>query len=290
MALVADPQPPGVLFWRGSLEWLTRPCVAVVGTRRATPEGRSLAFELGRDLAGAGICVVSGLALGIDGSTHTGVLRAVGERGFAGPVGLAASGVDVPYPRHHRQLWEDVATHGAVISETLPDRPAEAWRFPLRNRLIAGLVRLVVVVESDIAGGSLHTVEAALARGVDVRAVPGPVRSRASAGTNQLLYDGAGVVRDAQDVLDALGLVRPPGPARVRFGGQAAAAELPGGRESTVLEAVGWTPTSLEQVVARSGCSVPGGRAALASLAAGGLVRQGSGWWVRVGRATPGGR
>jgi DNA processing protein len=203
--LRTDPQPPGVLFWRGDLTWLDRPCVALVGTRRATPDGRTTAFQLGRDLAAAGICVVSGLALGIDGAAHSGALSVHG----AGTVGVAASGVDVAYPARHAELWERVVGHGAVCSETPPGRPAQAWRFPARNRVIAGLSRMVVVVESHASGGSLITAEAAMARGIDVAAVPGPVRSPASEGSNQLLADGPAPVRHAGDILDALGSVTP---------------------------------------------------------------------------------
>lgn len=209
-ALRHDPQPPGVLFWRGDLSHLDRPCVALVGTRRATHDGRATAFELGRDLAAAGVCVISGLALGIDGAAHAGALSMPGS----GTVGVAASGVDVPYPLRHARLWELVVGQGAVCSETPPGQPAQAWRFPSRNRVIAGLSRLVVVVESHATGGSLLTAEAALARGIDVAAVPGPVRSQASAGTNQLLTEGPAPVRHAGDVLDLLGRVSawpPPG-------------------------------------------------------------------------------
>ncbi|MGH9061336.1 MAG: DNA-processing protein DprA, partial [Acidimicrobiales bacterium] len=203
-ALADDPQPPGVIFWRGCLEILEAPCVAIVGTRRCTPDGRATAFELGRDLAAAGVSVISGLALGIDGAAHLGALEAQPGR----PVGVAASGVDVPYPRRHARLWDDVAARGAVVSETSPGAPPQAWRFPSRNRIIVALAELVVLVESHESGGSLITADAALARGRDLRVVPGPVHSPASAGTNQLLYDGAGPVRHAEDVLDCLGLIR----------------------------------------------------------------------------------
>jgi DNA processing protein len=223
VALQADPAPPAVLFWRGDLaRALSRPAVALVGTRRATASGRDTALELGRDLAAAGVCVVSGLALGIDGAAHRGAV-ATGEPGST--IGVAASGVDRVYPRRHAALWDAVVAVGAVVSETPPGRGADAWRFPARNRIIAGLVSMVVVVESHAAGGSLITADAAIARGIEVRAVPGPVRSPASAGTNQLLFDGPGPVRDANDILEGLGLlgivtksprqaVMPPGRAR----------------------------------------------------------------------------
>lgn len=182
---------------------------------------------MGRDLAAAGICVVSGLALGIDGAAHAGALsfgqdvtgstsrRGTGATGAAPapPAGVGASGVDVPYPRRQTRLWEQVAQIGVILSETPPGRPAQAWRFPARNRIIAALSQMVVVVESHQAGGSLITAEAAIYRGIDVRAVPGPVRSPASAGSNQLLHDGPAPVRNAQDVLDGLGIFL-PGPER----------------------------------------------------------------------------
>ncbi|MDQ2727446.1 MAG: DNA-protecting protein DprA, partial [Actinomycetota bacterium] len=173
-----DPHPPGVLFWRGDLGALRQPAVAVVGTRRASPEGRSVAFELGFDLARAGVPVVSGLALGIDGAAHAGALQAwesrlVGTAPAAPTIGVAASGVDVIYPRRHADLWKRVIDSGAVVSETPPGGPPSSWRFPARNRIIVALARMVVVVESHVSGGSLVTVETALARGVEVRAVPG---------------------------------------------------------------------------------------------------------------------
>jgi DNA processing protein len=276
-ALVDDPHPPGVLFWQGSMACLEHPCVAVVGTRNATPDGRAVAYELGRDLAAAGVCVVSGLALGIDGAAHFGALDGLAPEGGAGPVGVAASGVDVPYPRRHARLWGRVAAAGAILSETPPGRPAQAWRFPTRNRVIAGLVRMVVVVESHASGGSLITAEAALERGVEVRVVPGPVRSPASAGSNQLLYDGPGPVRSGRDVLDALGMIRPDSDTGLR--------PVPNRRLSpgaaAVLEATGWRPASVNQIVRRSGTGVAGVQAALDELESGGYVASEGGWWVR---------
>jgi DNA processing protein len=307
-ALANDPQRPGVLFWRGELGHLAHRCVAVVGTRRATHAGRLVAFELGRDLAAAGICVVSGLALGIDGAAHAGALSHRSGSSVTGPAGVAASGVDVPYPRRHAGLWERVVESGVMLSETLPGRPAHPWRFPARNRIIAALAAMVVVVESHAAGGSLITAEAALARGIEVRVVPGPVHSSASAGSNQLLYDGPGPVRNAQDVLDALGILlapRPtPGPVsgstvsrhvrRRTDGGSPApdasapAASGPEGRagsltreERDVLDAVAWQPTLLSQVVDRTGLPVGTASKALDSLEAVGLLGREHHWWVR---------
>jgi DNA processing protein len=265
--------------------------VAIVGTRHATIEGRAVAFELGRDLAAAGVCVLSGLALGIDGAAHTGALSSRDGEGWVGPVGVAASGVDVPYPRRHARLWEEVCDAGAVLSETLPGQPAQAWRFPSRNRVIAGLARMVVVVESHDAGGSLITAEAAMERGIDVRAVPGPVRSPASAGTNQLLYDGAGPVRHVRDVLDGLGVFlseggRSTGPDHSGPGGADGTARL-SAECRAVLAAVGRRPTSVNQVVGASSMAVAAVARALDQLEAAGLVREDGGWWSMGGSSAP---
>lgn len=281
--LVPDPLPPPVLFWRGDLGVLARRCVAVVGTRRCTPGGRRLAWELGRDLAEAGVCVVSGLALGIDGSAHLGACAADAA---GATVGVAASGVDVPYPRRHSALWQRVVERGAVISETAPGGPAQPWRFPARNRVIAGVAEMVVVVESHAHGGSLLTVEAALDRGVEVRAAPGPVHSPASEGTNQLLFEGAGPVRCAADVLDALGEIRSVGHRRTPGCNVAPTPRQAGAvrdrGSGRVLDAIGWEPTSLNRVVARSGLPVSEVADALERLGGSGAVAEERGWWQRL--------
>jgi DNA processing protein len=186
------------------------------------------------------------------------------------------SGLDVVYPPRHHQLWADVAEKGAIFSEYPLGAPPERWHFPARNRIIAGLVSIVVVVESHAGGGSMHTVEAALERDRLVTAVPGPVRSPASAGTNGLLVSGAMPVRDATDVLVALGLRTSD------RAGQSLPAGLPGGDAGVVLEAVGWGPCSLEEIAAH--CGTPLGPVAvhLATLEREGWISQGSGWYERV--------
>ena len=282
-ALEHDPNPPGVLFWKGRLDPLALPSVAIVGTRNATPDGRSVAYEMGRDLAAAGVCVVSGLALGIDGAAHAGALAAVAAGAPGRTVGIAASGVDVPYPRRHALLWRDVTTTGAVLSETAPGRQAEPWRFPTRNRIIAGLVQMVVVVESHERGGSLITAEAAIERGVEVRVVPGPVHSPACAGSNQLLYDGPGPVRDARDVLDALGVLRSDR-ARLRplpLGHSGALAGPTDPRSRRVLEAMGWRPVTTGHLMTRSGLDAASVMLALDDLVTCGFAGSEGGWWVR---------
>ena len=160
-----------------------------------------MAAQLGAELSAAGVGVVSGLALGIDGAAHEGAYGA-----GAPPVGVVAGGLDEPYPRHHARLWERVAEQGVIVSEWPAGVRTERWRFPVRNKLLAALSDVVVVVESRHHGGSRHTVEAALERGIPVGAVPGSIRSVTSEGTNALLADGAFPVCSSGDVLMALSL------------------------------------------------------------------------------------
>jgi DNA processing protein len=268
-ALVEDPEPPPLLFARGDPRALRRPCVAVIGTRRCSHAGREVARQLGRDLAEAGVCVVSGLALGIDGAAHAGALG-----GGTPPAAVVATGLDVVYPRRHAELWRAVGERGVVLSEYALGVWPERWRFPARNRIIAALADVVVVVESHDRGGSLHTVESALERDRTVMAVPGSVRSPASAGTNALLAAGSPPARDATDVLVALGLEQA---ARGRV-----AAPGPEGDAGQVLEAVGWEPCTLEQVADRLGTPLGPVAVHLLTLEREGWVRQQAGWYERV--------
>jgi DNA processing protein len=274
--LLDDLFPPPVLFARGDLSVLTAPRVAIVGTRRCTGAGAGIARALGRDLAAAGVAVVSGLALGIDGAAHRGALDDPEAPGA--PIGVIGCGHDLPYPPRHADLWEAVAARGALLGEApLGTRPAP-WRFPARNRIIAALADLVVVVESHAGGGSLLTVKEAMDRDIDVMAVPGSVRSPASAGTNQLLADGCHPVRDADDVLVALGMV----PGGRRTGRDARTPPDAVGR--AVLDAFDWEPATLEHLALRTGRGVPDLALALHRLEADGWVSAQGPWYERVGR------
>jgi DNA processing protein len=273
-----DPLAPPILFCKGNptaLNWV--PMVAIVGTRSPTRYGVGVAAQLGADLAAAGVSIVSGLALGIDGVAHEGACGA-----GAPPIGVVAGGLDDPYPRRHGRLWERVAEHGAIISESPAGTPTEKWRFPVRNRLLAGMSDAVVVVESRHYGGSRYTVEAALARGTAVGAVPGSIRSITSEGTNALLAEGAFFVSSAGDVLVRLGLegVEPPsGPAEeMPADGRTPAS----GEESRVHEALTADPTSLDQLVRITEMEFPALCGALERLARAGLARDVGGWWERV--------
>ncbi len=272
--LQLDAEPPAVLFSRGDPGVLDGRRVAIVGSRRCTRYGLDVAYELGRDLATAGVRVVSGLALGIDGAAHRGALAA----GGAPPVAVVGSGLDIVYPPAHAALWEQVAGAGLLLSEAPLGARPEPWRFPVRNRVIAALAEVVVVVESSDKGGSRHTVEAAMARDRQVMAVPGSVRSPVSSYTNGLLADGCHPVRDALDVMVALGLSSASG------GGGAGVdrREPPGPEEAPVLDALGWEPATFDDLCTRTGRSPAQVSVGLARLLAGAWVAERAGWWERT--------
>ena len=268
-----DPEPPRVLCSIGDRMVLDGPRVAIVGTRRCTSTGRGIAHEMGRDLALAGVRVVSGLALGIDAAAHRGALSVEG----APPIGIVGNGLDVVYPRRHADLYREVAEAGVLLSEYPLGALPRGWTFPARNRLVAALADLVVVVESHAKGGSLYTADEALERGRRVLVVPGSVRSPASAGTNQLLVDGCcDPARDADDVLSALGLeaarhTRGKDPRRP-----------PESSDATVLGEVGWEPTPLEQIVLRTGMGLAQVHESLERLEDAGWLRITGGWVERL--------
>lgn len=199
------PGPPPVLFLRGSISLEDRRAVAIVGTRRLSSYGREMARTLARDLAQAGVTIVSGLARGVDGIAHAAALDAGGRT-----IAVLGNGVRSVYPPEHRQLADRIAAQGAVLSDFHPDAPPDGPNFPARNRLISGLSLGVVVVEAPMRSGALITVDFAADQGRDVFAVPGSVLSPASAGCNRILRDGARPVRSADDVLEDLRLGEAP--------------------------------------------------------------------------------
>jgi DNA processing protein len=197
---------PGAGIWTcGDLGGLSRPSVAIVGTRAATPYGRRLAYDFARDLGAAGCCVVSGLALGIDAAAHEGALAA-----RAATVGVLGGGHRQFFPRRNRELAERMtAGGGAVLSPFEPDRLPQPWMFLERNALVAALVDAVVVIEAPARSGALNTANWAADR-IPVLAVPGDVDRAHVAGCHELIRDGAILARGASDVLDVLRLSRAP--------------------------------------------------------------------------------
>jgi DNA processing protein len=270
--LADDPEPPSILFTAGDPDVLAGARVAVVGTRDCSRYGYDVARRLGAELAASGVSVVSGLALGIDGAAHVGALDAAG----APPIAVVGSGLDRLYPARNASLWRRVAAAGVVLSEYPLGTPPLAWHFPTRNRLIVALADVVVVVESQERGGSMLTVDCAIERDVEVMAVPGPVTSPTSAGTNRLLSEGRAVVRDATDVLVALGL----GAAARRSAVDRRPLPAPGDRP--VIDAFDWQPATLDQLVLRSGIPLGELAPALHRLVEAGWVEQRGGWFERI--------
>jgi DNA processing protein len=199
--LAATPDPPIVLWVRGRADLLASPSIAIVGSRAASPYGLEVAGRLGADIAARGFTVVSGLARGIDSASHRGALESGGPT-----VAVLGSGADVIYPPEHRDLAEAIIERGALVSELPPGSPPRSFHFPLRNRIISGLARGVVIVEAAERSGSLITADCALEQGREVMAVPGSILNGRNGGCHGLVKDGAALVETAADVLSALSL------------------------------------------------------------------------------------
>jgi len=199
-ALLTLPDFPPALWFRGALDTLDRPAVAIVGSRAATPVALETATRLAEGLARRGIVVVSGLARGVDSAAHRGALEA------GRTVAVLGSGPDVIYPHEHRALARRIVECGVVISEYPPGTPPAPFHFPQRNRVISGASLAVVVVEAAAGSGSLITASCALEQGRDVMAVPGNVLSGRNRGAHALIRDGAKIVESADDILEGLGL------------------------------------------------------------------------------------
>jgi DNA processing protein len=195
--------PPRALFLRGAAdpEILARPAVAIVGARACSSYGAQVARMLGRELAAAGLVVVSGLARGIDGEAHRGALDAGGLT-----IAVLGCGIDRDYPAAHAELARRICEQGLVVSEYEPGVEPAPWRFPARNRIIAGLTAVTVIVEARERSGALITADFALEDGREVFAVPGEITGALSRGTNRLLRQGATPLTTADDVLELFGL------------------------------------------------------------------------------------
>ena len=188
--------PPHVLYAQGNLALLNSPCVAMVGSRAATAYGKRAAFTLARDLADRKTTVVSGLAMGIDSEAHRGALSVKGAT-----IGVLGCGLDVIYPRQNAKLYAEIRSSGLLLSEYPPGTQPDAFRFPARNRIIAGVSHGVVVVEAAKKSGSLITAEMAMEEGREVFAVPGQIDSFKSSGAHWLLQQGAKLVQSVEDIL-----------------------------------------------------------------------------------------
>jgi DNA processing protein len=272
---------PGGLWVAGSLAGLAAPAVAVVGTRAPSEDGRQLARQLAADLGRAGVCVISGLATGIDAAAHEGALDA-----GAPTIGVLGGGHDRFFPPRNAELGRRmIAAGGAVVSPYPPGHPALPHQFLARNAVVAALADAVVVVEAAARSGALNTASWAADRSIPVLAMPGDVGRPKVAGCLALIRDGATLARHADDVLAALG--RPPaaaaGPPRRRAGGPP-----PGGLAARLLEALDAGPATAATLVEGSGALPALALAALGELLASGEIAEGGDGRFR--RSVPGGR
>lgn len=191
--------PPSILYYKGKMDILNKPSVAVIGARACSNYGSLAAKELGRELAAMGIVVVSGMARGIDGICQWAALEQKGES-----IGVLGSGVEVCYPPENRRLFEKLQSQGALVSENPPFTPPSAGLFPLRNRIISGLTDVVVVVESRETSGTLITVDMALEQGREVYAMPGRITDPVSRGCNKLIKQGAGLILSPREFVEEI--------------------------------------------------------------------------------------
>jgi DNA processing protein len=261
LRMIADPPP--LLYITGTLTEQDELAVAIVGARRATAAGRAMTEELSRDLAGAGMTVVSGLARGVDAAAHRGALAAQGRT-----IAVLGCGIDRTYPPEHERLRRQIEEQGAIISEVPMGAPPHSHHFPRRNRIISGLSIGVVVTEAAVGSGSLITARLATEQGREVFAVPGFVKEVTSRGTNALLKEGAALVERAQDVIDA---ILPQLEPALRLRLQPAQQKREQSRqlskeEQRVHDALSYEPRTVDDVIASTGLSVPSVIASLLSL------------------------
>ena len=270
--LLETPDPPLLLYLQGRAGLLAAASLAVVGSRNPTPQGLDNARSFGRHLSQAGWCVVSGLALGIDGAAHEGALE-----GEGGTIAVVGTGLDRVYPKRHLGLAHRIAAQGLMLSEYALGTPPLAPLFPQRNRLIAGLSRGTLVVEAALQSGSLITARLASECGRDVFAIPGSIHAPQSRGCHLLIKQGAKLVDSAQDILEELGseISRPP-PAPVEASPSA----------DPLLGALGYEPVTLDALVERTGMAAGALNVRLLELELEGHVARSPGQlFQRVGRA-----
>lgn len=239
-ALLEIADPPPLLYLRGRADLLAGPCLAVVGSRNATPQGMRDAESFARAFSASGLTIVSGLAQGIDAAAHLGGLSAPGST-----IAVLGTGVDLLYPKKNAVLGERIADEGLLVSEFPLSTPAVAYNFPRRNRLISGLSRGCLVIEAAIASGSLITARAAADQGRDVFAIPGSIHSPLAKGCHSLIKTGAKLVESAEDVLAELPGLRSTRPAGAPLSRESA-------RREPLLEQMGPDPVDVDSLCARA--------------------------------------
>ena len=278
-ALLDIEDPPLLLYRMGRLAQAPQRALAMVGSRNPTPQGLQNARRFAEAFAQAGVTVVSGLALGIDGAAHEGALEGAAPDAVA-TIAVVGTGLDRVYPRQHLDLAHRIAARGMIVSEYPLGTPPLQQNFPRRNRLIAGLSQGTLVVEAALQSGSLITARLAAEQGKEVFAIPGSIHSPQARGCHALLRQGAKLVESAQDVLEDLRLVLP-----AAASAPASPAEEPEG-EDPLLEAMGYDPIGLDAIIARTGIPAPKLQAQLLELElAGRVARLPGGLYQRLGKA-----
>lgn len=245
--LKAIPDPPLGLYVKGCLPEQEQKTVAIVGARLCSEYGRAVAKELGKRLAAMDVCVVSGMARGIDAAGHTGALEASGMT-----CAVLGCGVDVCYPSSHRKLYGDILGKGSIISEYPPETQPLPALFPQRNRIISGMSDVVVVVEAKERSGSLITADQALEQGKDIYAVPGRIFDPLSGGCNNLIRQGAGIISNVEEFLRELDLCRPSSGTQEIFEKLLLEKE-----ESLVYSCVDLRPKNVEELLRETGLDMP---------------------------------
>lgn len=254
-ALLNITDPPLLLYVKGRLDLLNRPALAVVGSRSATPQGISNAEAFAKSLSDAGLCIISGLAHGIDAAAHRGALRGQGNNPGSS-IAIVGTGLDKVYPAANRDLAHALAQQGALVSEFSLGTPPLAANFPRRNRLISGMSLGCLVVEASLQSGSLITARLALEQGRDVFAIPGSIHAPQSKGCHSLLKQGAKLVETAQDILEELGsLAVAPAPA-VNSAGPDSKGPGSEGQDAALLEHLGFDPVDADTLSVRCGLTV----------------------------------
>jgi DNA processing protein len=283
--LLLIPDPPVMLYALGqtaALQYLkAEQSLAMVGSRNPTPQGQSNAREFARALAGSGLTIVSGMALGIDGAAHDGALQGASPQALV-TIAVVGTGLDRVYPRQHRELAHRIAQRGLILSEYPLGTPPLNANFPKRNRLIAGLSQATLVVEAALQSGSLITAKQALEQGRDVMAIPGSIHSAQAKGCHALIKQGAKLVESAQDVLEELRMPDPFAQVPLALAADTTAAP----QEDELLSAMGHDPVGLDALQARCGWSTAQLQAQLLELELMGQVgRLPGGLFQRIGSA-----
>jgi DNA processing protein len=251
-ALLEIATPPAILYAKGNLNCLSLPCLAIVGSRNATPQGEKNAEDFAENLSRQGLCIVSGMALGIDGAAHRGALRANGAT-----IAVVGTGLDIVYPAKHRDLAHQMVSNGLIISEFPLGTPSKAHNFPRRNRIISGLSMGCLVIEANLDSGSLITARLAAEQGREVFAIPGSIHSPVAKGCHQLIKQGAKLVESTQDILSELHPLlpinlnvstSPNGPLPERANASLEA--------NTVLDSLGFEPMHFDALLTRTGLTV----------------------------------